>query len=134
MRARSPLSKITSVRYADHANAAATAVPRREPGQSRGGSVAPLEGSSAEEWLAALCGRVEAAGSSAYAVDVTSPDVAELGLTVSRVITPELCRLDVSHDARFLGGSRLYEAAAMLGLRPDVLTEDAVNPDPHPFP
>ncbi len=123
------------VRYADHANAAATAFLDASPaGGCTGDSVAPLEGSSAQEWLAALCARVEAAGSSAYAVDVTSPDVAELGLTVSRVITPELCRLDVSHDARFLGGSRLYEAAAKLGLRPDVLTEDGVNPDPHPFP
>ncbi len=122
------------VRYADHANAAATAFLDASPGRVPGGSVAQLEGSSAPEWLAALCTRVEAAGSTAYAVDVTSPDVSELGLSVSRVITPELCRLDVSHDARFLGGSRLYETAAKLGLRPGVLTEDGVNPDPHPFP
>jgi ribosomal protein S12 methylthiotransferase accessory factor len=122
------------VRYADHANAAATAFLDAGPARVAAGSVAPLEGSCAEDWLPALCGRVEAAGSSAYAVDVTSPDVAELGLTVSRVITPELCRLDVSHDARFLGGSRLYEAAAILGLRTGVLAEDRVNPDPHPFP
>ncbi len=121
-------------RYADHANAAATAFLDASPRRVQGDSVAPLEGSSAQEWLAALCARVTAAGSSAYAVDVTSPDVGELGLSVSRVITPELCRLDVSYDARFLGGSRLYEAAANLGLRPDVLTEDAVNHHPHPFP
>ncbi len=122
------------LRYADHANADATLFLDASPARVAAGSVTPLEGSRAEGWLTALCGRVEAAGSSAYAVDVTSPDVAELGLTVSRVITPELCRLDVSHDARFLGGSRLYEAAAMLGLRSGVLAEDAVNPDPHPFP
>jgi ribosomal protein S12 methylthiotransferase accessory factor len=122
------------VRYADHRHAAATAFLDANPDRVMASSVSPLEGSGAEERLAALCGRVKAAGSSAYAVDVTSPDVAELGLTVSRVITPELCRLDVSHDARFLGGSRLYEAAAMLGLRAEELTEDGVNPDPHPFP
>lgn len=122
------------VRYADHANACATAFLDAGPARPASDEVASLEGSGEADWLEALCLRVQAAGSSAYAVDVTSPDVAELGLTVSRVITPELCRLDVSHDARFLGGSRLYEAASRLGLRPDVLTEDDVNPDPHPFP
>ena len=78
-------------------------------------------------WIAALCARVEAAGSSAYAVDVTSPDVAELGLTVTKMIAPELCALDVSHAARFLGGRRLYEAAAALGLREEVARARATS-------
>ena len=80
-----------------------------------------------------MCKRVAAAGSSAYAVDVTSPDVAELGLVVTKVVAPELCALDVAHGARFLGGRRLYEAVAELGLRA-ALDEDEVNPYPHPFP
>jgi ribosomal protein S12 methylthiotransferase accessory factor len=122
------------VRYAEHDHAPATAFLDASPARVAAESIVPLEGASAEGWLTALCQRVEASGSRAYAVDVTSPDVAELGLTVSRVIAPELCRLDVSHDARFLGGSRLYEAASSLGLRPEALTEDGVNPDPHPFP
>jgi len=84
--------------------------------------------------VSALCERVHAAGSSAYAVDVTSPDVAELGLVVTKVIAPELCALDVAHGARFLGGRRLYEAAAELRLRERALDEDEVNPYPHPFP
>ena len=63
-----------------------------------------------------------------------APDVAELGLKVTRVLAPELCPLEVSHSARFLGGTRLYEAAASIGLRPDVLPFEDVNPDPHPFP
>jgi len=81
-----------------------------------------------------LCARVVAAGSSAYAVDVTAPDVAELGLVVTKVVAPELCSLDVAHGARFLGGRRLYEAAAELGLRAAPLTEADLNPYPHPFP
>jgi ribosomal protein S12 methylthiotransferase accessory factor len=68
------------------------------------------------------------------APDVTSPDVRELGLTVTKVLAPELCALDVPHAARFLGGRRLYEAAAALGMRGDCLRETDVNPDPHPFP
>ena len=73
-------------------------------------------GQDTDEWLAGSAPRIEAAGSSAYAVDVTAPDVAELGLTVTRVVAPELCALDTAHAARFLGGRRLYEAAAALGL------------------
>jgi ribosomal protein S12 methylthiotransferase accessory factor len=84
--------------------------------------------------VAALCARVVAAGSSVYAVDVTSPDVASLGLLVTKVVAPELCALDVLQSARFLGGRRLYEAAAELGLRNAPLTESELNPDPHPFP
>ena len=84
--------------------------------------------------VVSLCRRVAAAGATAYAVDVTSPDVTELGLVVTKVIAPELCPLDVLHHARFLGGRRLYEAPAALGLRAGALAEADVNPDPHPFP
>ena len=73
-------------------------------------------------------------GVSAYAVDVTSPDVRSAGFRVARVIAPELCQLDVIEQARFLGGSRLYEAAYEAGLVERRLTVDEVNPDPHPFP
>jgi ribosomal protein S12 methylthiotransferase accessory factor len=86
------------------------------------------------EALPELCKRVEAAGSSAYAVDVTAPDVAALGLTVTKVVAPELCALDVVHAARFLGGRRLYDVPVELGLRAAPLDERELNPDPHPFP
>jgi ribosomal protein S12 methylthiotransferase accessory factor len=93
-----------------------------------------LEGDTPADHVEALCARVETAGSSAYWVDVTSPDVASLGLVVARVVAPELCMLDVVHSARFLGGERLYGGAATLGLRRGRLEERDVNPDPHPFP
>ena len=73
-------------------------------------------------------------GLSAYAVDVTSPDVRSLGLSVARVIVPELCALDVSHRARFLGGTRLYTAAHDAGLVPAPLEPADLNHLPHPFP
>jgi ribosomal protein S12 methylthiotransferase accessory factor len=122
------------VHYADHRRAAATAFLDSSAARTLAADVSPLEGCTATEQIAALCKRVGAARSSAYAVDVTSPDVAELGLTVTRVIAPELCPLDVSHSTRFLGGVRLYGAAAALGLREHVLEESDINPDPHPFP
>jgi ribosomal protein S12 methylthiotransferase accessory factor len=96
--------------------------------------VPPLEGSTPREQIEAVVRRLESHGVSAYAVDVTSPDVASLGLHVSRVITPELCALDVWHAARFLGGPRLYSAAQEAGFLPAPLDPADVNPHPHPFP
>jgi ribosomal protein S12 methylthiotransferase accessory factor len=120
--------------YAAHANAGATTFLDAGQHRSPASAILPLEGAGIHARLAALCRRVEEAGSNAYAVDVTSPDVADLGLTVARVIAPELCSLDVRHDARFLGGRRLYEAATRAGFRRAHLREQDVNPDPHPFP
>jgi hypothetical protein len=40
----------------------------------------------------------------------------------------------VIEGARFLGGSRLYEAAYEVGLVPRRLDVGDLNPDPHPFP
>ena len=81
------------------------------------------------------CERLARHGLSAYAVDVTSPDVRSLGLCVARVVAPELCALDVSHRARFLGGTRLYTAAHEAGLVPAPL--ELCRPEPRsriPFP
>lgn len=96
--------------------------------------VEPLEGSNVLELIEAVCGRLSAHGTSAYAVDVTSPDVAAAGLSVVHVLAPELCQLDVVAGCRFLGGRRLYEAAFEAGLVPRPLGPDDLNPDPHPFP
>ena len=120
--------------YADGANAPATFFLDGSRERTPLDRVPRLEGATPEEAIRALCRRVDAAGSTAYAVDVTSPDVAALGLTVTRVLAPGLCSLDVGQEARFLGPARLRETAAQLGLRASVLREDDLNPDPHPFP
>lgn len=84
--------------------------------------------------ITALCLRLRERGASAYAVDLTSPDVLEAGLRVARVTAPELCPLDVFDTARFLGGERMYRAAHEAGLVPRPLGFDDLNPYPHPFP
>jgi len=84
--------------------------------------------------IEAACERLACRGVSAYAVDVTSPDVRRGGFHVARVIAPELCQLDVIERARFLGGSRLYDAAFEVGLVPRRLAVGDLNRDPHPFP
>jgi ribosomal protein S12 methylthiotransferase accessory factor len=96
--------------------------------------VPTLEGSTPRAQIDALLSRLARHGSSAYAVDVTSPDVRELGLHVARVIAPELCALDVSHRARFLGGDRLRSAALDAGLSGAAMDLADLNPWPHPFP
>lgn len=120
--------------YADHDRAEGAAFLDGSTGRTAVSAVPALEGTTANERVEALCHRVRRAGSEAYAVDVTSPDVRGLGQSVVKVLAPELCALDVPHAARFLGGPRLYRAAFELGLRDAPLTEDDVNPEPHPFP
>jgi ribosomal protein S12 methylthiotransferase accessory factor len=116
--------------YADERRARPATFLDATPARTPVGDVSPLDGDP----IVSLCARVAAAGSSAYVVDVTSPDVAELGLVVTKVVAPELCALEVAHGARFLGGRRLYEAAFDLGLRASPLATSDVNPYPHPFP
>ena len=96
--------------------------------------VADLEGTSVREWILALARRLADIGVTAYAVDVTAPDVRAAGLNVVKVVAPELCALDVPYRARFLGGSRLYEAAYQLGLVAAPLGVHDLNSYPHPFP
>jgi ribosomal protein S12 methylthiotransferase accessory factor len=120
--------------YASEDNASLAAFLDASEERCPTAEVAPLEGETPGAQIDALAGRLARRGVSAYAVDVTSPDVAELGLSVARVIAPELCALDVSHRARFLGGHRLTNAAYEAGLRATPLDVADLNPLPHPFP
>lgn len=141
-RAGSPVPAADDVRefddhvrfYADPCNATRTdfldASPRR-----RGLEHMPnVRGSTHDECIAAVCRRLARRSASAYAVDVTPPDLRDAGLAVVRVVAPELCGLDVEHRARLHGGRRLYDEPRRLCMRPRALTEDELNPDPHPFP
>jgi ribosomal protein S12 methylthiotransferase accessory factor len=98
------------------------------------GDVQPLAGETVPALIEAISRRLHARGSSAYAVDVTAPDIRAAGLSVAKVVAPELCALDADHRARFLGGRRMYEAAFELGLSSRVLAFAELNPYPHPFP
>jgi ribosomal protein S12 methylthiotransferase accessory factor len=96
--------------------------------------IAPLEGDNVLELIEGVARRLAERGVTAYAVDVTSPDVRSGGLRVVRAVVPELCPLDVVEGARFLGGRRMYEAAFDAGLVSRRLEPADLNPDPHPFP
>jgi ribosomal protein S12 methylthiotransferase accessory factor len=112
--------------YADPANAARVDFLDASPVRHDAAHVHAVRG------IEEICAQLGRRGVTAYAVDVTSPDVRDAELSVVRVIAPELCGLDVEHDAQLLGGHRLYDEARRFGR--EGFTEDHVNPDPHPFP
>lgn len=118
--------------YADPRNAERAAFLTTSSVRHAIAEVDPLEGDDAQAQLDALVDRLLEGGVEPYAVDVTTEDVAELGLHVVRAVTPELCPLDVRQDACFLGGTRLRDAPSALGLAPEAGGE--LNLDPHPFP
>ena len=80
------------------------ASPERRPTRE----VPPLEGAGPRSQIEALVERLARRGVSAYAADVTSPDVRLAGAQRGARRRSELCALDVSQRARFLGGTRLY--------------------------
>jgi ribosomal protein S12 methylthiotransferase accessory factor len=120
--------------YADRARARRTRFldGSRERRETR--HVQALDGGDVRAQIEAVCRRLARHGISAYAVDVTAPDVREAGLRVAKVVAPELIPLDVAYEHRFLGGRRLALAAFELGLRTAPLPFDELNPYPHPFP
>jgi ribosomal protein S12 methylthiotransferase accessory factor len=77
---------------------------------------------------------VQARGFDVLAVDVTTPDIAELGFSVARVIVPGVQPLDMDELRPYRGGKRLYEAPRLLGYSDRVATEDDIFEEPHPFP
>lgn len=68
------------------------------------------------------------------AFDVTSADVAGLGLYVARAFCPELIWLDVDFAYPFDGRPRLDALARGLALPLDADGRAVLNPDPHPLP
>ncbi|MFD4791771.1 YcaO-like family protein, partial [Streptomyces sp. NPDC058459] len=76
--------------------------------------------------------RLAAAGLPAYSVDLTTPDVAAAGLAVVRVVVPGLIG-NAPPAFPYLGGERLYETPARLGLVPRPLHEDELYPHPLPL-
>jgi ribosomal protein S12 methylthiotransferase accessory factor len=79
-------------------------------------------------------GLLQESGLNAIAIDLTTPDTAQCGFWVVKVVIPELQPLDADYRQRFLGGRRLYELPHRLGLSQRKSSPDNLNPDPHPYP
>jgi ribosomal protein S12 methylthiotransferase accessory factor len=87
-----------------------------------------------EEDLNKVLSLLEARGFDVIVVDLTTPDVRELGFRVVRVFIPGLQPLHGDHCYPFLGGKRWSDVPFRLGLRDEPLTEEARFKLPHPFP
>ena len=120
--------------YASHEHAKQAAFLDSSPRTTATRDVGPLTATTPRRLVEEVVGRLGRHDVTAYAVDVTAPDVRSLGLHVVRVVCTELCALDVSHGARYLGGRRLYHAAYEAGLASRPLQPTELNPLPHPFP
>ena len=120
--------------YASHQHARLAEFLDGSPETTATQAVVPLTATTPRRLVEEVVERLAEHHVTAYAVDVTSPDVRSLGVRVARVVCPELCALDVSHGARYLGGRRLYHAAHEAGLASRPLPPTELNPLPHPFP
>jgi ribosomal protein S12 methylthiotransferase accessory factor len=65
--------------------------------------------------LRALLEVFRARGMEVLAVDLTTPEMREIGLWTIRVMVPELMPLSYAHALRFLDTPRLYDAPAAMG-------------------
>ncbi len=75
---------------------------------------------------------IQNAGLEAVAVDLTTPEIAELGFHVPKVMVPGLAQLTAVHALPALLSPRFDEVPRRLGLTDPVHYLN--NPDPHPFP
>ena len=85
--------------------------------------------------IRALVEHLAAVGLEVIVCEVTTPDVAEVGLRVVRVVVPGLVPMHGNHNYPFLGVRRLYDVPAKLGWERYGWDPAApLNPMPHPFP
>ncbi|WP_194949033.1 YcaO-like family protein [Actinomyces trachealis] len=90
------------------------------------------QGMSPDSVVAELLSIARRNGLEMYEVDVTTPDVRDEGVSVVKVLSPQLAQLDASYVGRFLGCPSLYGPLPWSGgLQRDF---DDLNPVPHPFP
>ena len=75
-----------------------------------------------------------AKGLDVIAVNLTQPDVEELGFHVVKVLVPGLVDINAHHSYPLLGAMRLYSVPRLLGYKDRDTREDEMNPHPHPFP
>jgi len=77
--------------------------------------------------------RLEAAGCTVAYVDLTMPDLEPFGLRIVRAIATGLQPIQFGFGEERLGGRRLFALPRLLGYATHDLTEDELNPCPHPL-
>jgi ribosomal protein S12 methylthiotransferase accessory factor len=90
-----------------------------------------LDAHDAQRSLDAVVRKLQDAGCDVLSVDISTPEARAVGLTVVRVIIPQLMPLSFAHRARYLAHPRLYEVSEHF--EQDTLEECDLNPFPQPF-
>jgi ribosomal protein S12 methylthiotransferase accessory factor len=97
-------------------------------------SALPSAPTSRPEIIRRLVESIDAAGSDTIVIDLTTPEVRDMGFVVTKVFAPRLQQLEGDHRYRLLGGSRWRDVPVKLGLRAKALEWAELNPHPHPYP
>lgn len=78
---------------------------------------------------------LKAAGKEVIVVDITTPDIRDVGLHVVRVLIPGLVPLHGNHSFQYHGAPRLHEIPYIMGWDKQGWSPEAgLNRMPHPFP
>ncbi|MGC4063806.1 MAG: YcaO-like family protein [Polyangiaceae bacterium] len=86
-----------------------------------------------ERELSMLVEELRGLGHELLFVDVSPPDMVELGFYTVRAILPHFQPIHFGAREPRLGGERLLQLPKQLGLRSKVATLDELNPMPHPL-
>jgi ribosomal protein S12 methylthiotransferase accessory factor len=93
----------------------------------------PDERGEVDASLAWVAARLSAVGAHAHVCDVTTPDIASLGLHVFRAIVEDFQPIHFGEREFRRGGRRFYELPMRLGLTSRAVTYAELNPLPHPL-
>ena len=108
--------------WCDHANAAGAEFLFASDTETAYDALEDGATGSAVDDLRELATRIAATGHRPLLCDLTTPDVAELGLAVVRAVVPGYHPLVCGHRYRALGGRRLWEVPQRLGFIKPVTT------------
>jgi ribosomal protein S12 methylthiotransferase accessory factor len=84
--------------------------------------------------LMLLVEAIERAGLEVLLVDLTAPEIRQLGVSTVKVLVPGAYPMNFDSRWPHLGGARLTRAPVDAGLRDRPLDFAELNRTPHPFP
>jgi ribosomal protein S12 methylthiotransferase accessory factor len=97
-------------------------------------SVRTLQAVDTAQDLTGCVNVLAAKGFDVIAVNLTQPDVENLGFYVAKVRVPGLVDINPNHNYPHLGGKRLYTVPRVLGYYDRNIREHEMTSIPHPFP
>lgn len=119
--------------YGEHHNADLASFLFSSPFSIRFRDIKDLSTRNPEQDLGILIRAIHGVSHRVLLSDLTTADVAKLGLAVVRAIIPGFHPLFLGHRIRALGGTRLWSLPQALGYK-GISPVEGDNPAPHPYP